>query len=501
MHQDLRSMDNEKSVGIIGAGIGGIATSIRLAKNGFKVTVYEKNAAPGGRVSQTVRDGHRFDLGATIFMMPGIYRTTFESMGLNLDDFMELLPVTTLYQLYFDDGSVLDFTTNEKKMQDQLEALEPGSYQKMKSYLDQGYGFLKLGLAQLLGRNFYRLFDFVNLGNVGLLIKLKTYIRHQRFVERFFRHPHLQMAFTFQNIYVGQSPFEAPALFSMLPAAELLEGSMFPRGGMNQIVKNLVEYARTLGVDFVYNKPAQRILTSGNRATGILFEDGSRSAEDIVIANADLPYVYSQLLPDRYAAARVNRLNHACSALVFHWGIDKVYPGLAQHNVFLSDQYRECLNTIFKDKSLSEDFCFYVHSPVRTDSTAAPANQDSLSVVIPVGHIDPEKNQDWNRIRNMAREGVIRRLEKLGYTAFADHIKFEICYLPGTWESVFHVSRGATFGSLSHNIMQMGYFRPHNRHNKYRNLYFTGGSTHPGNGIPLVLLSAKLTSERILKEQ
>jgi phytoene desaturase len=493
-------MQTRKSVAIVGAGIGGVATAIKLAKSGFKVTVYEKNPAPGGRVSQDVREGHRFDLGATIFLLPGIYRDTFASMGINLDEFIEFLPMTTLYQLYFDDGSMIDFTTDEKKMEDQLEAIEPGSYRKMKAYLDQGYGFLRLGLSQLLGRNFYRLFDFVNLRNVGLLVKLKTYLTHQTFVSRFFRHPHLQMAFTFQNIYVGQSPYEAPALFSMLPAAELLDGSMFPKGGMNRIVTRLVEYAEQLGVTFICNQPVERILTSGRTATGLLFEDGSRVEADIIVANADLPYVYRSLLPDKRPAARISRLNHACSAIVFHWAIDKVYPGLAQHNVFLSDQYRQCLDAIFRDKSLSRDFCFYVHSPVRTDITAAPEGQDSISVVIPVGHIDPAMNQDWNRIRAMAREGVIARLQKLGWDDLEEHIKFEICYLPGTWESMFHVSRGATFGSLGHNIMQMGYFRPHNRHNRYRNLYFTGGSTHPGNGIPLVLLSSKLTGERILKE-
>lgn len=494
-------MTKSKSVAIIGAGIGGVATAIKLATSGFDVTVYEKNPAPGGRVSQMIRDGHRFDLGATIFLMPEIYRDTFAGMGINIDEFIEFLPVTTLYNLYFDDGTVLDFTTEKDRMESQLEAIEPGSYRRMKDYLDQGYGFLQLGLSQLLGRNFYRLFDFVNLRNVRLLIRLKTYIRHQTFVSRFFRHQHLRMAFTFQNIYVGQSPYEAPALFSMLPAAELLEGSKFPVGGMNRIVSRLVEHAGELGVTFVCNRPVTKILTENRRATGLLFEDGSRIDADIVVANADLPYVYSYLLPDKRPAARINKLRHACSAMVLHWGIDKVYPGLAQHNVFLTDQYRESLDAIFRDKSLAADFCFYIHSAVRTDITAAPEGQDSLSVLIPVGHIDPSKDQDWNRIRQMARQGVIRRLKKLGWEDLEEHIKFETCYLPDTWESLFHVSRGATFGSLGHNIMQMGYFRPHNRHNRYRNLYFTGGSTHPGNGIPLVLLSAKLTSERIMKEQ
>jgi phytoene desaturase len=211
--------------------------------------------------------------------------------------------------------------------------------------------------------------------------------------------------------------------------------------------------------------------------------------------------VYGNLLPDSLMARKLKRMSYSCSALTFHWAVDKVYPGLSQHNVFLCDAFRECLDTIFNDKSLSDDPCFYVHSPIRNDATAAPEGCDSLSVLIPVGHIDPTLKQDWKTIAAKARAAVIARMKEAGMEDIEEHIRFEICHTPESWVNTFNVTRGATFGSLSHSIFQMGYFRPHNRHRKYKNLYFAGGSTHPGNGVPLVLLSAKLTSERILKEQ
>lgn len=494
-------MHTTKDIAIIGAGIGGLTSAIYLADKGYRVTVCEKNDFAGGRCSQIMRDGHRFDLGATIFLMPSVYRDVFTSLGLDLDECFDFKPVTTLYNLYFDDGSVLDFSADPQKMESQLEALEPGSYRRMQEYIREGYSFLELGLTKLLGRNFYRMFDFVTIKNVGLLVRLKTYLTHSAYARRFFRNEHLQMAFTFQNIYVGQSPYRAPAFFSMLPAAELVQGSMFPKGGMAAISGKILEIARQKGVEVRYNAPVAQILTDKNRATGVLFEDGSRLEADIILANADLPYVYSSLLPDSLMARKLKRMSYSCSALTFHWALDKVYPGLSQHNVFLCDEFRECLDTIFTDKTMSAKPCFYIHSPIRNDQTAAPEGSDSLSVLIPVGHIDPKKNQDWEKIQTAARKAVINRLVAAGYPDFEEHIKFEICHTPGTWEKVFNVTRGATFGSLSHSIFQMGYFRPHNRHRKYKNLYFAGGSTHPGNGVPLVLLSAKLTTERILKEQ
>ena len=492
-------MDNKSAV-IIGAGIGGIATAVFLARNGYKVKVYEKNSFPGGRCSGVIRDGHRFDMGATIYLMPSIYRSAFESMGLKIEDCFEYLPLNTLYTVYFEDGTEIPFSADEGIMQSALENTEPGSYAKTLQYSKTGYGFFNLAMEKLIGRNFYRLSDFVTFSNMNLLLKLKTYVRHMIFIRKFFRHPHLRKAFTFQNIYVGQDPYKAPALFAMIPAAELTEGSLVPVGGMAKITESLVAVAEKLGVQFFFGKAVSRIKVNGKRTEGILLEDGEEVSAGVVVANADLPYVYRELLPDKRISRRIDRLKFSCSAVVIHWGLDKTYPQLGHHSVFLSDDYRSNLHRIFRDHSLSDNPSFYVHAPSRTDPSAAPEGGDTLTIIIPSGHVYEKKSQNWDERLQKARQSVINRLKKLGLTDIEDHIKFEFSYLPDDWKNIFNLSRGATFGSLGHNIFQMGYFRPHNRHRRYKNLYFAGGSTHPGNGIPLVLLSAKLTTERILKE-
>lgn len=493
-------MPVEKTAIIIGAGIGGIATSLYLARNGYSVTVYEKNSFPGGRCSQLIRDGHRFDLGATIYLMPEVYRRIFESLDIKSENNFKSIPLPTLYSIFFDDGTRIEFSTDRNKLNARLESIEKGSAQKAEKTITEGYNNFNLAIDNLLGRNFYSLFQFVTLRNARLLIKLKTHLRHTNYIKRFFKHEHLQKAFTFQNIYVGQNPYSAPALFSMLAAAELTEGSLFPVGGMFTITRQLLSLAQDAGVRFVYDAPVKKILTSGNRAEGVILNNGSTVRAGIVVANADLPYVYRELLPDRNISKRLDRKTYGCSAIVLHWGLKKQYPQLGHHSVFLSSLYRENLNEIFRNNSLSDKPSFYVHSPVRSDVSAAPEGQDTLSVIIPSGHISQKSQPDWNQLKSKARAWVIQRLTQEGLSDIEENIKFEICHMPTDWQNTFNLTRGATFG-LGHNILQMGYFRPHNRHRKYRNLYFAGGSTHPGNGVPLVLLSAKMTSERIFKEQ
>jgi phytoene desaturase len=433
--------------------------------------------------------------------MPGIYHDVFDSLGVRLEEGTDIIPMENLYRIFFGDGSILDFTADKERMKLQLEKIEPGSYEKAEKYISRGYRIFRLGIDELIGRNFYNLFEMVNLKNIPLLFKIKAFTPHFKYARRFFTHQHLLAAYTFQNIYVGQSPFNAPALFSMVPAAEITEGSFFPAsGGMFNIVEKLLEAAAKEGVQFNYSNPVSQIMISGKKASGIVLDDGTEIKADIVISNADLPYVYRKLLPDRRKSARLDRLKYSCSAICFHWGLDKIYPQLDHHNVFLSDDFRNSLDRIFKDKTVSDNPSFYIHAPVRTDPAAAPVNQDTLSIAVAVGHIDKHYKQEWDRIREIIRKAVISRLRQQGLEDIEEHIKFEICYFPETWESACNISRGSVFGSLAHNILQMGYFRPHNRHDKYKNIYFAGGSTHPGNGIPNVLISAKLVSERILKE-
>jgi phytoene desaturase len=488
---------------VIGAGIGGIATAARLAQHGYRVTIVEKNEQAGGRCGHLVKDGHHFDTGATLFLIPELYAQTFADLGEHMEDHLDLRRIDPTYQLHFKDGSTLALTSHLNTMQAQLEAIEPGSFGRFLGYLNQGHLHYKLSLTHLVGRDFRSLPEFFSLKNLLLFLRLKALIKHHDNIGHYFNDRRLKIAFTFQDMYVGLSPYEAPALYSLLQYTELVHGVWFPMGGMYRVVEALVGIAEKWGVEFMYNTPVEKINVAGRRTTGVTLIGGRQIQADIVVANADLPYVYRHLLPDDGPAKRLEHKKYTCSALMFYWGVDKQYPQLGTHNLFLADDYRQSFNQIVNDFTLPDDPGIYVHTPVRADPSLAPQGQDTLVAIVPVGHLNDAavRNgaQYWIAIQKQARQAVLQRLAAIGVTDLDKHIKFEVSYTPPDWQSRYNLAKGSTHG-LSHNLMQMGYLRPRNRHRRYRNLYFVGASTHPGSGMPTVLVSARLATERILQE-
>ncbi|GAB4481876.1 MAG: phytoene desaturase family protein [Anaerolineales bacterium] len=493
-------MNKQPTALVIGAGIGGIASAARLARNGYAVTVLEKNPKPGGRCYQIIQDGHRFDLGPTLFLMPEIWEETFAALGEKMSDHLDLRRIDPTYKVHFEDGLRLELTSNLGKMQTQLEAVEKTGFTGFLNYIAEGAKHYKISVEKFVGRNFYNIFEYFSLGNLPLIFQLKALDKHYRNTSRYFADERLKAAFTFQNMYLGLSPYDAPATYSLLQYTELAEGVWYPMGGMYAAIEALTKIAEKLGVKFVYNTPVKKLQVTGNKISAAELENGKTLSADIFIGNADLPYIYDQLLPDRAKAKELDEKLYTCSTIMFYWGVDKPYPQINHHNVFLAGDYKASFDKIFNDHTLPEQPSFYIHAPARTDPSAAPAGQETLYVLVPVGHLDARSEQDWEAMVKRARETVFARLEKeMGISDLREHIKFEIKYTPLTWKKQFNLAKGAAFG-LSHNFWQVGYLRPHNRHDQYKNLYFAGASTHPGTGLPIVLLSAKLTTQRILKE-
>jgi phytoene desaturase len=381
-------------------------------------------------------------------------------------------------------------------------------------------------MERLVQRDFRTPAEFFNFSNLSLLFSLKPLARHYHHMSAYFTEPRLKAAFTFQDVYMGLSPFEAPATFSMMSYTELAHGVWYPRGGMYQVVEALMTIARQAGVEFVFRAAVDRIEVQGARARGVVLTDGRRFEAEAIVANADLPYVYQHLLPPDDLSERLAHKRFSCSTISFFWGVDKPFEKLGPHTLFLADDYRGNFDGIVHDLTLPENPSLYIHAPARLDPSLAPPGEDTLIAIVPVGHLDetgerpakrekdenviarrdapkqsplPVAEQDWRCIRDRARQAVFSRLASLGITDLEAHLKFEVNYTPLSWRKRYNLMKGATHG-LCHTLTQLGYFRPRNRHPRYRNLYFVGASTHPGTGMPTALVSARLAARRIMEE-
>ncbi len=248
---------------VVGAGLAGIATAARLARAGFTVTVVEKQALPGGRGGILQRDGFTFDTGPTLFLMPEVFAETYAALGQSMQDHLDLIRIDPTYRVHFHDGSSIDLTADLEMMRRQLDAMEPGAFGRYLEFLRHGYRHYQISLDRFVGRNFNSLSDYFSLRNLPLMIQLNALVKHYTHTSRFFTDPRLRAAFSFQNMYLGLSPFDAPATFTLLQYTELGDGVWFPRGGMYEVIRSMAGLAEGLGVRFRFNSPVQSIDVAG----------------------------------------------------------------------------------------------------------------------------------------------------------------------------------------------------------------------------------------------
>jgi len=485
---------------VIGAGIAGITAAIHLAQHGCQVTVFERNDQPGGRVDIIKRQGHTFDTGPTLLVMPLLYEREFEFLGLSLYEDLDLMRVDPTYRLIFDDGHQMEMTSDLKALEAQLEEIEPGSGSGLLQYLDEGYRHYHKGVPGFVDRDFRNIFQFIHPRIIPLIFQVKPFIKHYRNMGQYFHHHRLKAAFSFQDIYMGLSPFDGPATFSLMPYSELAHGVYYPKGGIYSIVEVLMEHALKAGVEFIFDEEVEKIQTDGKSVTGISSVEYRNFEADYILANADLPYVFQDLLPESNRARQIMKKRFSCSTISFFWGVDKVYSEIeSPHTLFLADDYKENFDSIIDHLTLPKNPCIYIHAPTRLDPSMAPVGHDTIIGIAPVGHMSGKDDQDWVDLREKARQAIYKRMELLGIQDFEDHIKFETNFTPLSWKARYNLAKGSTHG-LCHNLLQLGGFRPDFQHPKYKNLYFTGASTRPGTGLPTVMVSGRTAANRIIDD-
>lgn len=480
--------------------MGSLAAAIRLAAKGFEVEVFEKNDQLGGRMGRLEAGGFTFDTGPSLLLMTDTYRELFAFAGRDLDDYVRLIPLDGQYRVTFGDGDVLTIRRTLPELIKELERIEPGVTPRFYRFLEDACNKYRIGRSEFVERDFEGARDFFGLRNLRLLLRTRALNNYYRSVSRFFRTDKLRQAFSLQTMYLGLSPFEAPAVYSLLPYTEVAEdGLWFPEGGMYSLIEAMERLATELGVTFHLNSPVGEVVVSKGRASAVRV-GGEEIAVDAVLVGADLPYAYRELLggsADKdFKWRKREKLEYTASAFMLYLGIDRRLDHMLHHNFYLSGRYRENFEAIFRDHRLPEDPSFYAVVPSRTEPRLAPEGMESLFVLVPVPHLGEQV--DWER-DGIAFKGRIYELLEKRCGVKRDWVVFERVRTPLDWRSEYNLEEGAAFG-IGHGILQVGYFRPPMVSKGVEGLYFVGASTRPGTGVPLVTIGARLAADRIGRE-
>lgn len=495
-----RTRDNRaKRVVIVGAGPGGLAAALLLAKAGLDVHVVERLPRVGGRCSAIEADGFRFDLGPTFFLYPLVLERIFQLVGRDLHAEIPMTRLDPQYRLAFGAGGRLDCTPNLARMEEQVARLNPADARNVRRFIDENRHKME-SFRPILERPFLGWRDLLSWDLIKLLPVLRPWRSVDSELSRYFADPRVRLAFTFQSKYLGMSPFNCPSLFSILSFLEYEFGVWHPTGGCAAVSEGMARVARELGVRFSLGEEVKELLFDGRRAVGVRTGCGDHRADALVI-NADFAHAMSRLVPDhlrsRWTDRKLTRKKFSCSTFMMYLGIDGVYENVPHHTIYTATDYAANLADIETHHRLTGDTSFYVQNACVTDPTLAPPGMSTLYVLAPVSH--RHENIDWLTEAPRFRARLLQQLEKVGITDLRRRIRYEKIVTPDTWEADYAVYRGATF-NLSHTLSQMLHLRPRNRFEDLDGVYLVGGGTHPGSGLPVIYESARISSRLLLAD-
>ncbi|WP_079527967.1 phytoene desaturase family protein [Halobacillus hunanensis] len=495
-----------KKVIVVGAGVAGLASAIRLQHAGYQVELYEKESKPGGKMNQIEIDGYKFDLGPSIVMMPELYREIFELCGRNPDDYIPMEKLDPIYRAYFSDmpDNPFDISSDLTELTKTIESISEEDTEGFFKYLHEIYKRFIVAKHDILQRPFRKQTDFYNLPMLKKAMKLKTFDTADQFIGKYIKNERLKQLISFQTLYIGISPIKSPSFYTMIPMIQFLYGVWFIKGGMYTMALAMERLFKELGGTVYYNKNVQEICVENHKATGIMVDD-QKAPADLVVCNADFPYAMKNLVKDpsakgKYTDRKIDRMKYSCSCFLLYLGMDRKYEEVEHvHNFIFNEKLDQNLQDIFDGKKLT-NASFYVYIASKMDPSLAPEGKDGLYILMPVSNV-ASANYEWNEETiQYYRSYILNELKKLkGFENIDHEIVTETCITPLDFESKFNAYNGATFG-LQPTLSQSNHMRPQSKATHCDNLYFTGSSTHPGAGVPIVLLSAKITTQELIKD-
>lgn len=485
-------MSGAKTALVVGSGFGGLGLAVRLQAAGVQVTLVEKREKVGGRAYQLVDRGYVFDMGPSLITAPHVIDSIFRAADRRLTDYVDLMPLDPYYRIYFHDGTHIDYVGDTERMKEQMARFDARDADRLEGFLADVRPIYEAVIGDRLGSK-----PFDSIGSMMRFLprvaRMKAFLPVTTFVNRWFRDFRHRFIYSFHPLFVGGNPFKTPSIYLMIPLLEREGGVWFTRGGMYSIVEALAQLFFELGGEIRTNEEVERILVEDGRAVGVRTARGTIRA-DLVVSNADPGHTYGKLVDRgnrrRWSDRRLEGTDWSMSCFLLYIGAKRRYPQLEHHTLILTERYKELLHDIFGRKVLPDDFSMYLHAPTRTDPSMAPEGCESMYVLVPVAN--QRSGIDWSAVKQQFADRIIDFLEDWGLEDLREEIEVLHLFTPDDFESELNATWGNAF-AIEPKLTQTAWFRPQNRSEDVDGLYLVGGGTHPGAGVPGVLLSAETT--------
>jgi phytoene desaturase len=487
--------EKEKTCAIIGSGIAGIGAAIRMANKGYKVTVFERNSFPGGKLSSFENKGYRFDFGPSVFTMPQNVEDLFILSGKNIKDYFQYIPLNPGYKYFYEDGTILNAYFPKEKFAEETAKQTNETKENILNFLNYSEKIYSLTKDLFLFNSLHKIKNFfttkalwgiINFGKIDALSTMNTVN------SKWFKDPRLVQLFNRYATYNGSSPYLAPGTMNVIPHLEINMGIYFPLGGMVSITNSLVKLGQDLGVKYEFNNGVNEIIIKDKKAKGVKTDKGVYDF-DVIISNMDVYNTYHKLMPSQKRPEKILNQEKSSSGIVFYWGIKKSFEQFGLHNILWGKEYEKEFDTVINKKNIYKDPTIYINITSKHEPSDAPQGCENWFTMVNAPH---NSGQDWDTIVKETRENVITKINRILKTNIRPFIECESVFTPIVLEEKTSSAFGAIYGNASNNKFA-AFMRHSNFHSSIKNLYFCGGSVHPGPSIPLCLMSAKIATDMV----
>ncbi len=489
---------SQKHVVVIGSGFAGLSAATHLASEGWSVTLLEKNDSPGGRARKFEHQGFVFDMGPSWYWMPDVFDNYFARFGKKTSDFYDLIRLDPSYSVIYGEGDVLDIPADLDAFKSMLDSIEPGAGAQLDKFLAQAKYKYEVGIHDLVNKPSRSLLEFASPGLLVDMIRMDIFQSMSKHVRKFFKSDKIIRLMEFPVLFLGETANKIPALYSLMNYADIALGTWYPKGGMHEIIKGMVELAKTKGVKFRFNSEVAQIEIENGVARRVRLKSGEKIEADVVVAGADYHHVDKFLIDPKYSNYSEDYWQKrvmAPSSLLFYLGINKRVKNLRHHNLFFDEPLGPHADAIYTNPRWPEKPLFYVSVPSITDPTVAPEGMENMFLLIPLAPDLEDSEETRERYYHM----IMDRLEKISGQEIRSHVIYKRSYAHSDFKADYHAFKGNAYG-LANTLLQTAILKPSLKNKKVPNLYYTGQLTVPGPGVPPSLISGHVVAKEVMKE-